>query len=179
MPERLETERLVLRPFAEDDAEAAFRWFGDPEVMRFIPTGADQSVEETRRRLARYREHQARHGFSKWIVRERTSGEAVGDSGLLRLEEPERVDLGFRFARPWWGRGFATEAARAWVHAAFADFGLDRLTAFAHPANVPSLKVLEKVGFRRTDHAEVMGMEAYTYVLEASLWGLVTGSAPR
>jgi ribosomal-protein-alanine N-acetyltransferase len=179
MTERLDTARLVLRPFTEDDAEAAFRWLGDPEVMRFIPTGADQSVEETRRRLARYGEHQALHGFSKWIVRERTSGEALGDSGLLRLEEPERVDLGFRLARSCWGRGFATEAARAWVQAAFADFGLDRLTAFSHPANVPSLKVLEKVGFRRTGHAEVMGMEAYTYVLEASLWGLVTGSAPR
>lgn len=168
MPESLETPRLVLRPFTEDDAEAAFRWFGDPEVMRFVPSRADRSVEETRRRLARYREHQARHGFSKWIVRERTSGEAVGDSGLLRLEEPERVDLGFRFARSSWGRGFATEVARAWVQAAFTDFGLDRLTAFSHPGNVASLKVLEKAGFRRTGRAEVMGMDAYTYVFHLS-----------
>jgi ribosomal-protein-alanine N-acetyltransferase len=167
MPERLDTPRLVLRPFTLDDTEAAFRWFGDPEVMRFIPSGADRSPEETRQRLARYREHQARHGFSKWIVRERSSGEAVGDSGLLRLEEPERIDLGFRLARSCWGRGFATEAARAWVHAAFADFGLARLTAFSHPRNLASRRVLEKVGFRRTGHSRVVGMEAYTYVLEA------------
>jgi ribosomal-protein-alanine N-acetyltransferase len=179
MLERLDTARLVLRPFAEDNAEAAFCWFGDPEVMRFVPSGADRSVEETRRRLARYREHQARHGFSKWIVRERSSGEAVGDSGLLRLEGPERIDLGFRFARPWWGRGFATEVARAWVQAAFADFGLDRLTAFSHPENLASLKVLEKVGFRRTGHAEVMGMDAYIYALDEDPSGLATRPARR
>lgn len=166
MSERLDTARLILRPFVEDDAEAAFRWFGDPEVMRFIPTGADDSVEKTRQRLARYREHQARHGFSKWIVRERDSGVAVGDSGL-RLEEPERIDLGFRFARPYWGRGFATEVARAWVRAAFTNFRLARLTAFAHRENLASLRVLEKVGFRRTGLSRVMGMDAYTYVLDA------------
>jgi RimJ/RimL family protein N-acetyltransferase len=179
MPERLDTARLVLRPFAEDDAEAAFRWFGDPEVMRFIPTGADGSVEDTRQRLARYREHQTRHGFSKWIVRERGSGEAVGDAGLLRLEDPERIDLGFRLARDCWGRGFATEAARAWVQAAFADFRLARLTAFAHRENRASLTVLEKVGFRRTGLARVMGMEAYTYVLDAGPSGLATDPAAR
>ena len=166
-PRTLETSRLVLAPFSDDDAAAAFAWLGDPDVMRFIPSGPDASIEATRARLQRYREHQAAHGFSKWIVRLRSTGEAVGDSGLLRLEDSGAVDLGFRLARPCWGRGFATEVARAWVRAAFADFRLGRLTAFAHTENRASLRVLERVGFRRTGLARVMGMEAFTYVLDA------------
>ena len=169
MPESLETQRLSLRPFSADDAETAFRWLGDAEVMRFTPTGPDTSVEGASRRVARYRDHQARHGFSRWIVQERGSGEAIGDSGLVFLDSGS-IDLGFRFSRAWWGRGFATEVAAAWIRVAFVDLRLDRLTAFAHPENVASLHVLEKVGFRKTERERVivMGMEAFTFVLDAA-----------
>jgi RimJ/RimL family protein N-acetyltransferase len=128
--DQIETLRLCLEPFSSDDAAAAFAWFSDPEVMRFIPTGPDRLMGETKRRLARYIEHQTLHGFSKWIIRERASGQAIGDAGLVVLEDLGKIDLGFRFARSRWGRGLATEAASAWVRAAFVDFGLDRLTAF-------------------------------------------------
>ena len=177
MPQSFETPRLSLRPFSAGDAEAAFQWLGDPEVMRFIPTGPDPSVEGTRRRVARYRDHQARHGFSRWIVRERGSGEAVGDSGLVFLESGS-IDLGFRFARAWWGQGFATEVATAWIRVAFVDLRLDRLTAFAHPQNLASLHVLEKVGFRKTSAERIMGMEAFTFVLDARDRPLVGEAEP-
>jgi len=163
--EILETERLILRPFRSEDADTAFQWFGDPEVMRLTPTGADGSLADTRRRLATYCEHQATHGFSKWLVQERRSSEAVGDSGLLVLQESGDIDLGFRFLKRFWGFGFATEVATAWIDGAFNAFGLQRLTAFSHPENAASLRVLEKVGFRRLERTRVMGMEAITFAL--------------
>ena len=166
MPRMLETERLILRPFVAEDALSAFRWFGDADVMRFTPTGPDASVEETARRLAAYQEHQTTHGFSKWLVQERRSGEAIGDSGLLVLPESGNVDLGFRFLKHFWGLGFATEVATAWTDVAFGQLGLRRLTAFAHPQNLASLRVLEKVGFSRVSSERVMGMEAITFALE-------------
>ncbi len=161
--DRIETPRTILRPFSEDDAEAAFRWLGDPAVMRFIPSGLDASVEDTRKRIATYREHQTAHGFSRWVIQERASGLLIGDSGLLELEAVGGIDLGFRLAVSHWGRGFATEVAQAWVHAAVHDLGLPRLFAFAHPENVASLRVLDKVGFRRTGAGRVLGMDAITF----------------
>jgi len=165
---KLETERLSLRPFTAEDSVSAFQWFGDPEVMRFTPTGPDRRLEDTVERLTAYQRHQTTHGFSKWLVQARGSGEAIGDSGLLVLPESGNIDLGFRFLKSFWGMGYGTEVAAAWIRGAFAQLALERLTAFAHPENPASLRVLEKVGFRRLGPHRVMGMEAVTYEFEAA-----------
>jgi [ribosomal protein S5]-alanine N-acetyltransferase len=163
----IETNRLVVRPFEEADTQAAFEWFGDPVVMRFVPGGHDLSVEQTETRIANYRTHQAAHGFSKWVIVERASLRPIGDSGLLVLDEYGWIDLGFRLERSSWGLGFATEAAAAWVRRAFENLQLARVGAFTHPENGASIRVLEKVGFRSQRRATVMGMDAIVFVLEA------------
>ena len=163
----IETSRLVLHPFEASDAQAAFEWFGDPVVMRFTPTGPDKSVEETITRLAGYQNHQKAHGFSKWLIRERDSGVAIGDSGLFVLPEYDWVDLAFRFAQPYRGKGFATEVATAWIRAAFDKFRVGRLGAFVHPGNLASIPVLEKVGFHAERRDMVMGMDSIVFLLDA------------
>jgi len=163
----IETSRLVMRPFKPEDVEAAFTWFGDPVVMRFVPSSPDTSLEQTKTRLAKYQEHQTTHGFSKWIILDRRSGGAIGDSGLLDLKEYGWIDLGFRLARAWWGKGFATEAAAAWVRAAFEDFHIDRLTAFVHVENLTSIRVLEKLGFLAGRQDTIMGMNSILFSLNA------------
>jgi len=162
----LETNRLILRPFESGDVQAAFGWFGDPAVMRFTPTGPDTSIEQTKVRLGVYQEHQTIHGFSKWIILERRSGCAIGDAGLLKLKEHGWIDIGFRLAHPYWGKGLATEAASAWVRAAFHDFHIDRLTALVHPENVASIRVLEKLRFQPERRDTIMGMKSIVYSLE-------------
>ena len=165
---KLETKRLILRPFESSDATAAFGWFGDPVVMQFTPTGADKSIEQTRARLAGYAEHQNVHGFSKWLIVDRDSGTAIGDSSLLVLQEYGWIDLGFRFAQPHWGKGLATEVAFAWTCAAFEQFRLNQLGAFVHPENMASIRVLEKVRFRAERSGVVMGMESIVFLLDAN-----------
>lgn len=81
----IETSRHILRPFESDHVEPAFRWFGNPIIMRFTTTGPDTSIEQTKARLAKYQEHQIAQGFSKWIILDRRLGRAIGDSGLLML----------------------------------------------------------------------------------------------
>jgi RimJ/RimL family protein N-acetyltransferase len=162
---RIETNRLILQPFELSDAEAAFGWLGDPVVMRFTPTGPVKSIEETRARLALFMDHQKVHGFSKWLVLDRDSGVAIGDSGLLVLKDYDWIDLGFRFARQYWGKGLATEAASAWVRAAFDELRLERLGAFVHPKNAASIRVLEKVGFREKRRDSIMGMDSIVFSL--------------
>ncbi len=163
----IETTRLILRPFESADAEAAFGWFGDPLVMRFTATGPDKSIEQTQARLARYQEHQTAHGFSKWIILDRGSRCAIGDSGLMDLKECGWIDLGYRFARPYWGKGLATEAASAWVRAGFDELHFDQINAFVHPENVASIRVLEKLNFRTLRRDTIMGMDAILFSLRA------------
>jgi [ribosomal protein S5]-alanine N-acetyltransferase len=166
MPTQIVTPRLVLRPFYPSDIEPAFRWFGDPEVMRFTVTGPDKSIEDTRRRLAYFDEHQQAHGFSKWIILSADSRTAIGDLGLLVLQEYGWIDLGFRLAQQYWGKGLATEAASAWVQAAFDKLHLERLGAFVHPNNLASIRVLEKLGFHPRRRNTVMGMESIVFSLD-------------
>jgi RimJ/RimL family protein N-acetyltransferase len=167
----IETPRLLLRPFLRSDGPAAFGWFGDARVMRYTPSGPDVSLQQTEARIAEYERHQAAHGFSKWVVLDRETRRPIGDSGLLVLPESGNIDLGFRLAVQWWGKGIATEAARAWVRAAFDHFAMPRLTAFAHPDNHTSLRVLEKLGFRRERAAVVMGMQSLVFSLQLAQAG--------
>lgn len=168
----IETSRLVLRPFLPSDVETAFTWFGDPVVMQFTVTGPDKSVEDTKRRLTYFDEHQRAHGFSKWIVLDARSGTPIGDSGLLVLQEYGWIDLGFRFLQRHWGKGLSTEAASAWVRVAFDELHIERLGAFAHPQNAASIRVLEKLGFYAERRDVVMGMDSIVFSLDA------TGRAP-
>ena len=157
------TARLELRPFREDDVQAAHTWFGDAEVMRFMPSGPDRSVQATAERLASYMEHQQLHGFSKWIAIDRATGQPVGDAGLMYLHGTEDVELGYRLRRTEWGRGLATELARAWMRHAFDELSLDRLIAFTHPENDASLRVLDKCGFVFDGRKPVLGMDALVF----------------
>ncbi len=163
----IETSRLILRPFESGDVGAAFAWFGDPIVMRFTPTGPDVSPQQTESRLAKYHEHQTAHGFSKWIILDRGLACPIGDAGLLLLKEYGWIDLGVRLAQSYWGKGLATEAASAWVRAAFDDFQLDRLGAFVHPENLASIRLLEKLGFRIERQETIMGMKSIVFSLDS------------
>jgi ribosomal-protein-alanine N-acetyltransferase len=156
----IDTDRLRLRPFISDDVKFAFDWFGDPLVMRFTPSGPDRSMEQTAARIANYKRHQAKHGFSKWIIIERDLGRPIGDAGLLLLAEYGWIDFGYRLAQPFWGKGLATEAASAWVQKAFGELKLDRLAAIVHPENYASIRVLQKLGFLEERRDVIMGMSS-------------------
>ena len=116
-----------------------------PDGHAIHPAGPHASIQQTKARLARYHEHQTAHGFSKRIILDRGSARPLGDAGLLVLKEYGWIDLGFRQAQSYWGKGLATEAASAWVQSAFNEFHIDRLDEFVHPGNVASIRVAGKV----------------------------------
>ena len=159
----IETERTRLRPFEENDADAAFVWFSDPDVMRFIPGGPDATLDETRHRIAGYREHQSRHGFSKRLIFHRESGEAIGDAGLYHLPDGKRIELGFRLAKSHWGQGYAAEVGRRWLAWFDTHLAGEPLFADVHPEHLRSQHVLEKLGFSRSHAETVFGMPMLIY----------------
>jgi RimJ/RimL family protein N-acetyltransferase len=152
----LVTPSLELRPFVEEDGVLMHRIYSDPVVMRYVATGPAANLAVTERLLRDYAIHQRAHGFSFWGVRERASGALIGDAGLYRTPAGE-VELGYTLGYGWWGRGYATEAARAWLDAAFGPLGLDEVVALAEPANRASLRVLEKAGMQRAGERSAFG----------------------
>jgi RimJ/RimL family protein N-acetyltransferase len=174
----LATPHLDLRPFAETDAAAMHRIYSDPVVMRYVATGPAANLGVSQRLLRDYTVHQRTHGFSFWGVVERSSGALIGDAGLYRTPAGE-VELGYTLGAPWWGRGYATEAAEAWLDAAFGRLGIDAVIALAEPANTASLRVLEKVGMQRTGERTAFGRPHLVYRREVAEDARVTGSSKR
>jgi RimJ/RimL family protein N-acetyltransferase len=153
VPVRLETERLVLRTWRAGDLEPFAAMNADPRVMAHVGPRRPLDRAESEQLLAQITRHWDEHGFGLWAVeRRRGDGAPVGFAGLavpafLPAVLPA-VEVGWRLAAEWWGRGYATEAARASVHCAWTALGLARLVSIIHPANERSLRVAEKLGMR-------------------------------
>lgn len=146
------TERLRLRHVEPGDATSFLELSRDPEVLRYTGTESMASIEEARTLVDELIARYDRHGFGRWAVESRDTGELLGWSGL-RAIEGEGVDLGFWFLRRHWGRGYATESARAAIGLAFGTFDLPWLLGRAVTDNVASCRALARLGFepwRRT-----------------------------
>lgn len=145
----LETERLILRTWSADDAEEGFKIWSDPEVMRYVGTTGQphMDIEETRALLNRMMAHQDLHGFCFWAVAEK-SGRLIGSCGMgYQRDGGPPIEFGYTLARSHWGRGLATEAARASLCYAFEELRLPDLVATVDSRNTASQRVLEKIGF--------------------------------
>jgi RimJ/RimL family protein N-acetyltransferase len=169
----LETERLIMRPPKISDLGPLHEVWGDRDVMRWIGPGDaySRNLEESERRLERILHHQEEHGFSLWVVVERDEGIVLGDCGLVRFafRGPE-IELACRLRQGAWGRGYATEGGRAWLDHAFGELGLARVVGAAHPDNVASQRVLEKLGMRREGGTTVGDAEMLLYGIDAREW---------
>ena len=138
------TPRLVLREFVLQDAPALYELNADPEVMRYTGDPPFASVQEAEDFVRGY-DHYRVHGFGRWAVVLRETGEFIGWCGLKR-NELAQVDIGFRFFRKCWGNGYATESARATLAYGFDELEMDEIVGRAARANTASIRVLEKLG---------------------------------
>lgn len=151
----LETSRLLLREVHESDAEAFFIMDSDPAVVRFVGIKPVESIENSREIIRFIQKQYADFGIARWSVVLKTTGECIGWAGLKRMldsgvnNRPDFIDLGYRFQRRHWGKGYATEAARASLEYGFETLGFDEICSFADLDNFASQRVLEKIGMMR------------------------------
>ncbi len=158
---RLTTERLVLRPPAPDDLPVWHAIYLDAEEVWY---GAPRSsLDENREKLTRQIAHFEQHGFGMCAVDLAASGETIGAAGLQHLEGGPEVEVGYRFLKERWGRGYATESARASIDFGFDEVGLERIVAVALETNIASRRVLEKCGLREVGLTHVYGLEHLKY----------------
>ncbi|MER7771790.1 GNAT family N-acetyltransferase [Kitasatospora sp. NPDC096140] len=148
----LETERLVLRPFAdtETDVDGLFALDSDPDVMRFInggkPTTREAIQTRTLPRLLHDYPAFGTRGF--WAADDRATGAFLGWFELRPLDDqsPFVVELGYRLNKAAWGKGYATEGSRALIDKGFTDLRVERVTANTMAVNTGSRRVMEKSG---------------------------------
>lgn len=160
----IETERLRLRPFREEDLDAYAALCADAEVMRFL--GGPLSREGAWRQIAYFLGHWQLRGFGMLAAEERDSGRLVGRIGFLMPEGWPGFEVGWTLARAYWGRGYATEGARAAITHAFDALDRDHVVSLIDPENTPSLRVAERLGERPEGRATVVGHEVIVYGID-------------
>lgn len=144
----LETERLVLCEMTMDDVDDLALIISDAETMRFYPQPYDRrGVEEwVERNINRY----AQDGHGLWAMILKSDDRLVGDCGLViqTVEDVDETEIGYHVNKNYWGRGLATEAARACRDYGFAQLNRNRLISLIRPENISSRRVAEKNGMR-------------------------------
>jgi len=161
----IETERLRLRMLRDSDLEDLAALFADPDVMRYVGTGQPADSVEAQKALTSIVAHWNRHGFGRWAIEDKNTKEFVGYGGLRSLYgTPEVV---YHFARRHWGKGLATEMARASLNFGFNVKGFDRIVAIAKPANTASIHVMEKIGMHFEKQTSYYNIEVVEYAISS------------
>jgi len=161
----IETPRLLLRPFCEEDTDALHGIYAEEEVLKYFPRTdprpRDEVLEQIRGQLAHWEEH----GYGWWAVEPRARRELIGWSGLQYLPGTQEVEVAYCLAKPFWGQGLATEAARAGLDFGFEELELESIVAIVHPQNAASIRVIEKLGMTFVDRNRYFDMDCLRYAI--------------
>jgi len=162
---RIATERLLLREFRTGDFDGFAANMADPEATKFLLSST------TDRRMAWRIFSSAAGGWvlsgaGWWAVEARESGEMVGTVGAFMRESFPDIEIGWTLYRRFWGKGYATEAARAAVAFSFDVHRARRVIAHIAPKNAPSIAVSERLGMTFETDVDLFGEPAGRYVME-------------
>lgn len=146
MAKILTTDRLVLREMVQTDADDLLSIFEDDEAMRYYPSrkSRDETIDWIHWTIENYE----KYGVGLWIVEDKTSGQFLGQCGLVlqKIKGAVEVEIGYLFARQHWGNGYATEAALACKMYGFQTLGLKKVISLIDPLNKPSIRVASRIG---------------------------------
>ncbi len=159
----IETERLRLRPYTMGDVDVLHRLWTDPAIRKYLWDDEiitrERAEQEVRGAIACFETR----GFGQWLVLEK--GSPIGFCGLRPFGEPPEIEVLYGLAPEHWGRGLATEAARAVMRFAFEEHGLDRLYAGADPPNTASFRVMERLGMKSDKRLRSGSVETLYYAV--------------
>jgi ribosomal-protein-alanine N-acetyltransferase len=160
----IKTQRLILRAFEPSDAESLYQILAEEEVLRYFPNPAPPPPEKVNKIISNQLEQWEQYGYAWWAVTLPPDSQFLGWCGLQFLPETGETEVGYLLGKPWWGKGYATEAALASLYFAFNDIQhLDQIIALVHPENQASIHVIEKIGLHFVDTATYFGMVLQRY----------------
>ncbi|NOH04806.1 MAG: GNAT family N-acetyltransferase [Chloroflexi bacterium] len=161
------TERLILRPFTMDDCEALLAITQEPDIFRYFPTKAAWDMEKVERNIQHQINHWKMFGYGQMAVTMRETGQLMGWCGLEFLNDTNETEVGYLLGHAFWGKGLATEAARASVQFGLEEIGLREIIGLTDPLNIASQRVLEKCGLSFTWRQVYFGMEMFRFAIQA------------
>ncbi len=161
----IETARLRLRTFRLSDAHDFYRIWTDPEVIKFFPPWP-LTREKVANIIARSLERWRERDFGLWALELKESGELIGNCGLQHLDKTAEVEVAYTLDKPYWGCGYATEAAKAALRYGFTEAGIERIVAITDPLNVSSRHVMEKLGMKYEKVTHFYEVENVYYSIE-------------
>lgn len=165
---RLHTERLILREWRHSDLDAFAAFSADLEVMRYL-TGEPVARNDTWRNMASAAGHWMLRGYGLWVVERKSDAAVIGRVGLINPEGWPGLEVGWTLGRPYWGQGYATEAARASMSYGFLTQNVDWLISLIAPGNKASQAVALRLGETRgPDYELVIGGKTYA----TQLWSI-------
>ena len=141
-----------------------FELNSDPEVIKYAESTPARNIQEARERLEQgplsdYKEH----GYGRFAVESKETGNVIGFCGIKYLPEIELPEIGYRFLKEYWGKGFGTEAARACVGFARDDLAIKKLVALIVPENTASIRIAEKLGMTKGPLIHIFETDALQY----------------
>lgn len=146
----IETRRTILRPLHPDDFEAMHAFNSDADSMKYVGNNLPMPAHVTRAWIESSERHHAAHGYGECAVLDRSTGQFIGWAGVFRsrdIEQPDEAELSYGLVASHRGQGIASEIAAALVEYAFGTLKLNRILVTIDPANIPSIRVAEKLGF--------------------------------
>lgn len=147
----IETERLILRTWKTEDADPYYHINQDPLVIEFLR--GPLTMEQVTDFIAFMNKQSTEEGYALWAVEEKSSNKLIGSIGIDRIkwEAPfsPRIEIAWRLGSQFWGKGYATEGAKATINYGFTKCRLEEIVAITVPANVRSIRVMEKIGMMR------------------------------
>lgn len=147
----LKTQRLIFRRWQDSDCQPFAQMNSDVEVMKYFP--ALLSPEESNALIERIERHHEVHGFGLWAVEEQATGTFIGCIGLLvpkfQAHFTPTVEVGWRLAKDFWGKGYATEGAKEVIKYGFEVIGLKEIVSFTALSNQRSIAVMKRLGMTR------------------------------
>lgn len=145
----LPTDRLILRPLTLEDAEDVYAYASDPMVARWVLWHQHSSLSDSVMYVKSVLRKYANGDCAEWGLELKESGRVIGTCGFVNLDtEHRRAEIGYALGQPYWGRGLATEAARATVSFGFRQLNLNRIEARCATLNTPSELVMARIGMR-------------------------------
>ena len=155
MKKAIKTERLLLRELLPSDAEGMFELDSDPEVVKYTGDTPLTHIDQSRQRIESVRQQYQDFGIGRWAAVLKDTNEFIGWAGLKYINElngrKNNYDLGYRFLKRHWGKGYGTESAKAFVNYGFNQMHLKCISAYADVEHVASVKILEKCGLKFTN----------------------------
>jgi [ribosomal protein S5]-alanine N-acetyltransferase len=170
MKKILDTERLTLREFTLEDAQLFIDLNSNPNVVRYTGDGAIETLEKAKEILTTITFPQYENNLGCWAVHLKKGNEFIGWCGLKYISQLNEIDLGYRFFEHHWGKGYATESAKAVLTYGFETLKLDEVVARAAIENINSVNVLKKIGMRFEKEDEEHGDRIYKYRLQKHQW---------